>query len=93
MAWYHQYQFGEVLHPLYGRLEGHALPILQYEICENKILAVELQVKESLPMWFDRKYVRLYKSGIDLVKEPETYNRGFRGGLEKLLRGWNIRER
>lgn len=86
MAWYHVYQYAEVDVELYPTLRGKALPITQYEITDDpkKIVSVKVQVAPGNFVWFDRKHVRLYKSGKDLSRMIEKrHNEGF---VNKTLR-------
>lgn len=91
MAWYHEYQFAEVRDPLYPRLKGFGLPIIRYEIREDKIIALELQLKDNQTIWFPREHLILYKCGKDLVTKSE--GRGTAKGWKKLLQKFNLKKR
>ena len=91
MAWYHIYQFAEITHPLYTSLKDKALPILKYEICEDKILAVEVCLHDNLHIWFKKKHVNLFRSAKCLATLPE--HTGSKKGFLNLLKKFNLRRR
>lgn len=81
MAWVHQYQYAEISPSLYPKLRGMALPIIRYEVQEDKIIAVELGLKDNQRVWVERENVTLYRSGKELISIPET-----KGSLRKWRR-------
>ncbi len=91
MAWYHVYQFAEITHPLYTKLRNKALPISRYEICEDKILAVEVSLRDNMNIWFKRKYVKLYTSSDSLITLPEIQSS--KKGFLNLLKSFNLRRK
>lgn len=94
MAWYHQYQYAEIMMGEYPALRGRALPIHRYEISFDglHILRVEVEVPGGTTQWFRVPHdVILYKSGKDLITLPET--RLSESKWQKLLRRWNLKRR
>ncbi len=69
MAWYNQYQYAEVIDPMYRNLNNKALPIIRFDIVdsEKKVLAVELSFGNNSSQWFEQNQVILYKSGKELI--------------------------
>jgi len=68
--WYHQYQYAEVIDPMYRNLRNKALPIIKFEIgnYDKVILAVELSFGNNSSQWFKKSQICLFKSGKDLIK-------------------------
>ncbi|MBD3321789.1 MAG: hypothetical protein GF350_11900 [Chitinivibrionales bacterium] len=86
MAWYHQYQYAEIKPGRgYRNLERRALPILRYEIIDQKkrIVQVELFVNKSVSIWIKARHVWLYKSSKDLALLTEQRHENHR--LKRLI--------
>lgn len=89
MAWYHIYQHAEIKHPDYPKLRGRALPIIQYEICEHRVLGVNVQLKDGQSHWFYRPHIMLYKSGKSFLDNLESAVS--ESLIRKFLRRFNLR--
>lgn len=91
MAWYHQYQYAEVIDPMYPLLRSKALPITRYEIRDLHILKVEVQLQPGMSKWFSvPSQVRLYKSGSDLLVIPDLKNTNS-SKFQKFLKRLNLK--
>lgn len=92
MAWYHQYQFAEIIDTMYPDLKGIALPIVRYEIKDApaRVVAVEVFIKGGQNMWFTRRQVRLYMGSEELILRPEQ--RESKKMWERFLRKFNLKK-